>query len=149
MKAYQRLFALIFLLPFLLNACVKGQVGPTGPAGSSGPSGPAGPSGQAGANGNANVQSITFDSVVINPNTIYNFNISAITQAIVDSGTVTVFYQLIGTGDIWYSLPEYYYFNGDLDWLILNSIQLGQASISNRGITASQMNYRFNIIAAN
>jgi hypothetical protein len=143
------LFALIFLLPFLLNACVKGQVGPAGPASSSGPSGPIGPKCRAGANGNANVQSITFDSLVINPHTIYTFNISAITQAIVDSGTVTGFYQLIGTGGIWYSLREYYYFNGDLDWFNLNSIQLGQASISNPGITASQINYRFNIIAAN
>ena len=107
-----------------------------------GPAGPAGPS------GNANVKSVLFTNITVPLNNTYTFQIPEITQAILDSGAVMVYYKGAQPQDTWYPLPQYYYYNGGLVWLILSDIQLGQATLSDNGITASALTYRFDIIAA-
>jgi hypothetical protein len=118
---------------FLAISCTKvGITGPQGPA------------------GNANVQSVYFQNVTVPLNSTYTFQIPAITQAILDSGTVAVYYQNpTQSPDTWYPLPQYYFFNGGLVWLILSDIQLGSATLSDNGITPFAFTYRFDITAAN
>ncbi|HEV2354053.1 MAG TPA: hypothetical protein VGR89_07410 [Puia sp.] len=124
------LAASLFLLP--LASCTK--------------QGPAGPKG---TDGSANVQSVTFTNVTVPLNGTYTFQIPAITQAILDSGTVNVYYKGGQAQDTWYPLPQYYFFNGNLVWMILSDIQLGQATLSDNGITAVPFTSRFDITAAN
>lgn len=121
----------ILALFFLATSCTK-----------QGPAGPAGPT------GNANVQSIFFTNITVPLNNTYTFQIPAITQAILDSGTVNVYYKGQQPQDTWYPLPQYYFFSGNLVWMILSDIQLGQATLSDNGITATALTYRFDIVAA-
>jgi hypothetical protein len=111
--------------------------------------GPAGAPGAQGPMGNANVQSITFTNVTVPLNNVYTFQIPEITQAILDSGAVNVYYKGAQAQDTWYPLPQYYLYNGNLVWLILSDITVGQATLSDNGVTAESMTYRFDIIAAN
>jgi hypothetical protein len=127
-------FAASLILVFLL-ACTK--------------QGPAGPAGSEGTPGNANVKSVLFTGITVPMNNTYTFQIPEITQAIVDSGTVSVFYKGAQAQDTWYPLPQYYYYNGGLVWLILSDIQVGQATLSNYGLSAFTTTYRFDIIAGN
>ena len=108
-----------------------------------------GPAGPAGTNGNANVKSVSFTNITVPTNNTYTFQIPQITQAIVDSGVINVYYKGSQPTDTWYPLPQYYYYNGGLVWLILAQIQVGSAVLSNNGITAAPLTYRFDIIAAN
>lgn len=124
-----RLAAAVFL--FSSAACTK-----------TGPAGPAGPM------GNANVTTVIFTNVTVPLNNTYTFQIPAITQAIVDSGAINVYYKGSQPQDTWYPLPQYYFFNGNLVWLILSDFQVGQATLSDNGVTASALTYRFDIIAA-
>lgn len=142
MKKYVLSWTAIVFCILFVNACTK--QGPTGPAGATGPAGPAGPTGP---EGNANVTSVTFDSVSVPLNGTYTFNIPAITQAIVDSGVVDVYYKFAYT-DQWVPLPYYAYYQSNLVWLILEDFQLGQATLSDEGITSEPTTYRFDIIAA-
>lgn len=107
-----------------------------------------GPAGPAGPQGNANVTSVIFTNVTVPLNSTYTFQIPAITQAIVDSGAINVYYKGAQPQDTWYPLPQYYFYNGGLVWLILSDFQVGQATLSDDGITPSAMTYRFDIIAA-
>lgn len=94
------------------------------------------------------MQSVTFANVTVPTNNTYTFQMPAITQAILDSGAVNVYYKGSQPTDTWYPLPQYYYYNGGLVWLILPDITLGQTTLSNVGITAEATTYRFDIIAA-
>jgi hypothetical protein len=128
-----------------LGGCSK--QGPVGPAGATGPAGPAGP---AGPQGDANVTSVIFTNVIVPLNGTYTFNIPAITQAVLDSGTVTVWYSNPSiTPETWIALPQYYFYNGSLVWVILDELQLGKATLSDNGISPYPFTYRFDIIAAN
>ena len=129
-----------------LGGCSK--QGPVGPAGATGPAGPAGPTGPTGPEGNANVVSMTFPNISVPTNGTYTVTIPAITQSIVDSGVVDVYYKAAYT-DEWIPLPYYAFYQGNLVWLVLADIQLGQATLWNEGITSLPTTYRFDIIAAN
>jgi len=139
MKDFKSLFLLYIAVSLFMLACSK--VGITGPQGPQGPQGPT---------GNANVQSITFTNITVPLDSIYIFNIPAITQGILDSGNVSVFYQNPAQSpDTWYPLPQYYFYNGGLVWLILSGLQLGTAVLDNYGLTPNAFTYRFDITAAN
>lgn len=92
-----------------LSGCVKGDKGPKGDTGAQGAQGATGPQGN---QGNANVQSATFtvsaSSWVISPPSYYaTINYSAITQSIVNTGAVLVYWS---NGSGGYSqLPLTYY----------------------------------------
>ncbi len=112
---------IIFILTFF--SCTKSDIGPQGPAGIQGESGPVGAQGETGPigpEGNANVQSITIqlnsnDWLPMNPTSgggYYGYKstviVEEITQAIVDSGIVSVFYfatSATGVSDSWTPLP--------------------------------------------
>lgn len=138
--------ALLFFCLLWLAACTK--QGPAGPAGATGPSGPAGPAGPTGPQGDANVTSVTFDSISVPTNGTYTVDIPAITQAIVDSGVVQAYYKFAYIDD-WVPLPYYAYFNNNLVWIIIERIQLGQVVLSNVGVASLPTIYRFDVIAAN
>jgi hypothetical protein len=121
MKNAKPLLILQMTLPFLLLwSCTK--------------QGPIGPQGQ---QGNANVTSVTFTNISVPLNGTYVFNIPAITQAILDSGTVSVYYSNPAiTPEQWFPLPQYFFYNGNLVWLILYNLELGKATLSDSGITS-------------
>jgi hypothetical protein len=146
MKNSQPLSFAILVLLFFLISCTK--QGPIGPAGATGATGAQGPTGPQGPSGNANVTSVTFDSISVPLNGTYTFKIPAITQAIVDSGVVDVYYKFAYT-DQWVPLPYYSFYQSNLVWLVLEDIQLGQATLWDEGITSEPTTYRFDIIAAN
>jgi hypothetical protein len=137
-------FASLVLLFFLISCAKQGPIGPAGPAGTTGSQGPAGPQGPS---GNANVTTVIFDSVTVPTNSTYTFMIPAITQAIVDSGAINVYYKAAYT-DEWIPLPQYYLFQGNLVWLLLSSFQLGQATLWSNGVTGEPITWRFDIFAA-
>jgi hypothetical protein len=151
MKKRIPLWIIVGFCMLYLNGCSKqGPAGPAGATGASGPAGPAGQAGPAGPQGNANVTSITFTNVTVPLNGTYTFDIPAITQAVLDSGTVTAWYSNPNiTPETWFALPQYYFFNGNLVWVILDELQLGKAIVSDNGVSAYPFTYRFDIVAAN
>ncbi len=114
MKKTKKLFATILVSGFgmsclMFTSCKKGETGPAGPAG------PAGTNGTNGTNGVANIQTSSVTSTNGSwsydaTEDSYNATISypAITQAVVDRGTVQV---QIGnsSGTSWVALPFAYF----------------------------------------
>ncbi|GGA89013.1 hypothetical protein [Puia dinghuensis] len=92
---------LVFLLPFFIISCQKGN---TGPAGAAGPAGPAGPQGPQGPAGTANViysqwftpGSYTKDTIFGEYGFSYTKATTDITQQVLDSGVVLTFGKLDG-----------------------------------------------------
>ena len=90
---------------FILSCSKDGEAGPAGPAGANGING------TNGTNGNANViGTITFSAPPSSwtgslGNTVWTTTllVPQITQAVVDRGTVSVFYQ---SGSVWMALPN-------------------------------------------
>ena len=110
---------LALTLGLALTSCKKGDTGPAGPAGSNG------------TNGVANIQTSTvttnnstwgFDNTDNSYNATLNY--PAITQAVVDRGTVQVFIS-DGAGSEWLALPFSY---GNIQYLY--SYKLGQVLIT-------------------
>ena len=96
--------AVAVTLMVLIASCQKGDTGPAGPAGSTGAAGPAGATGATGATGTANViYSDWFTPATYKKDTVFGswgFNYdkadAAITQKIIDSGTVITYGKLDG-----------------------------------------------------
>ena len=96
--------AVAVTLMVLITACQKGDTGPAGPAGAAGSTGAAGPTGATGATGTANViYSDWFTPATYVKDTVFGiwgFNYdkadAAITQKIIDSGTVITYGKLDG-----------------------------------------------------
>lgn len=88
-----------------------GPQGPPGPQGGVGPDGPAGPSGEDGQDGNANVVVVSLDGGDVTwaegtyrgrPANVFVFSTDAVTQDIIDHGTVLGYFLL---GSAWYPMP--------------------------------------------
>lgn len=82
----------------------QGPAGPEGPAGPQGPAGPTGPQGPAGADG-ANVQSYLLVNKSVTLTGFTTFNVPAITQDIVDSGVILVYFRTTGSTTGYFALP--------------------------------------------
>ncbi|MEN0054327.1 MAG: hypothetical protein AAGC65_11690 [Mucilaginibacter sp.] len=91
----------------------QGQTGPTGPQGPAGPEGPTGPQGPAGPQGpqgpagedGANIQSYLLVNQTVTLTGFTKFNIPAITQDIVDSGVILVYFRTTGSTTGYFALP--------------------------------------------
>jgi hypothetical protein len=82
-----------------------GSNGATGPTGPEGPAGPAGPQGQTGADGTVDVKSFLLVNQSVKLTGFTTFTIPAITQEIVDSGIVLVYFRTTGTTSGYFALP--------------------------------------------
>jgi hypothetical protein len=85
--------------------------------------GPAGAPGTPGPQGNANVQSIVFSGQSFLANTPLKFTVPAITQTILDSGSVNIYARTSGATD-WVTLP-YAFSTQTID----TYISVGQANV--------------------
>ena len=82
----------------------QGPAGPEGPTGPQGPAGPQGPQGPAGEDG-ANIQSYLLVNQSVTLTGFTKFTIPAITQDIVDSGVVLVYFRTTGSTTGYFALP--------------------------------------------
>lgn len=128
MKRTLKLFTATVLL-LIAFSCKKNEVGPQGPQGAQG------------AQGNANVQTTTIkinanDWVAIVTNYQYakTINLSAITQGIIDNGSVVVYQSTDGASWGAPSNPRYVYSLGKVDF------------IYNLNNTSPNMDYYFKIV---
>jgi hypothetical protein len=123
----------LFIVLFIVGACGK----------------PAGIIPQA-KGGNTNIVSVIFFGITINPNSAYSFDIPQITQSILDSGTISVYFRnSIVIFDTWYPLPYYLVKNDSVTSLAISEIRVGSAKIENTGTTELSADYRFDIAPSN
>jgi hypothetical protein len=100
--------------------------------------------------GNKNIVSVIFFGITINPNSAYRFDISQITQPILDSGSVSVYFRnSIVIFDTWYPLPYYSVKNDSVTSYTISEIRVGSAKIENTGTTEASADYRFDIAPPN
>lgn len=96
----------VAILAFTIVSCKKGDPGPAGATGPAGPAGAAGPAGPAGADGSSGAASVIysdwFQPTSYTKDTVYGiwgFNYiqpaTAVTQSVLDSGTVLVYAMLL------------------------------------------------------
>ena|ERR1700733_11294165 len=100
--------------------------------------------------GNTNIVSVIFFGITINPNSTYSFEIPQITQPILDSGSVSVYFRnSIVIFDTWYPLPYYSAKNDSVTSFTTSEIKAGIAKIENTGTSETSADYRFDIASSN
>ena len=126
------------LLALALSMCSK--QGPAGATGATGPQGPAGPKGAKGDTGTANVMYSKWDSAFSGTSAVWS--VPAITQGILDSGTVLVY---VDQNGYVYPLP-YDNVNGS-GFYINDLLRPGQISLyCASGYNLNQFKFRYVII---
>lgn len=83
----------------------NGATGATGETGATGPQGPQGPTGPAGADGSVDVKSYLLINKSVTLTGFTPFSIPAITQEIVDSGVILVYFRTTGSTSGYFALP--------------------------------------------
>lgn len=126
------------LIVVMFSMC--GKTGPAGATGATGAQGPAGPHGVKGDTGTANVIYSKWDSAF--SGTSANWTVPAITQGILDSGTVLVF---VNQNGYVYPLP-YDNVNGS-GFYINDLLSVGKISLyCNASYNLNQFKFRYVII---
>ncbi|MDN5285550.1 MAG: hypothetical protein JWR38_1824 [Mucilaginibacter sp.] len=133
MKKLSPLFTILFVCLFSISACkndktpgpagtngTDGAQGPAGATGAQGPSGPQGATGATGANGatgatgatgangtdgTVNVESYLLINKSVTLTGFTTFSIPALTQSIVDSGVILVYFRTTGSTSGYFALP--------------------------------------------
>jgi hypothetical protein len=118
-------------------------MGPTGPAGTAGATGAQGIQGIQGIPGNADVQAFLFLNVGFSLFTPQKFLIPAITQGIVDQGTVLAYVRPSGTSSGWYPLP----FTNGSNTINLYDFQVGFAEVQANFSQAGGFDWRFVVVS--
>lgn len=136
-----KFFTCTFLAMSLLITSCSGEDGEDGMDGADGSIGLTGEDGTDGEDGNANVTSILFDSFSTTTG-INTFEISEITQDIVDNGLVLGYAQVPGS-PLWETLPI---FSGGILFVTIQRISLGEAETNFNSTTPTTLNYRFLIL---
>ncbi len=99
---------------------------------------------------NPNSLSFVFFNVTINTNSEYTFSLPELTQSILDSGTISVYYRsVLVVEDSWYPLPYFPNYRGNNAFLAVAELQLGQATLKNYGLKATPRDFRFDFSVAN
>jgi hypothetical protein len=83
----------------------NGSTGATGETGATGPQGPQGPTGPAGADGSVDIKSYLLINKSVTLTGFTSFSIPAITQEIVDSGVILVYFRTTGSTSGYFALP--------------------------------------------
>jgi hypothetical protein len=117
---------------FIFVACTKQNASPSVNNGNS-------------QNINAGVQTFTFNDVTIDASDNHVFSIPAITQDIIDRGSVTVYATNSADAAQWSALPI---MNGCDFHLDVTSSAVGKVEIQNNLGASVTMSYRFDIVAA-